>query len=150
VRSSGSEPRNWLSHVHHGLRHSSSRFLMIDWGLGWAQFKRGQDSSGRSTRLRIKREVDKNPRRSRTERKRKPRSVERRRREIMEVEVGREMPESEIAIAKKLDNNDIMKYKMLGREHIGRWAVVNSGYVHLCHTYHEASSLASSLNRSPA
>lgn len=78
---------------------------------------------------------------------RRLRSVERR----GQVDVVRsEKPEAEIAFAKVLDQDDIEKYKMVNLNHVGRWAVINRAYVHLCHTYLEASKLASSLNRSPA
>ena len=78
---------------------------------------------------------------------RRPRSVERR----GQVDVVRsEKPEAEIAFAKVLDHDDVEKYAMVTCDHIGRWAVINGTYVHLCLTYLEASKLASSLNRSPA
>jgi|10_taG_2_1085330.scaffolds.fasta_scaffold01931_8 hypothetical protein len=60
-------------------------------------------------------------------------------------------PESKIAIARRITEDDVFNNGTIHDADIGRWAVVSGGgYIQLCDGYINASKLASSLNRSPA
>ena len=59
-------------------------------------------------------------------------------------------PEQQLAVARRITEEDISKYGLLSSKHIGQWGAFTKGHCAPFPTYALAVRHASSLNRTPA